>query len=338
MKKSILLLMPAMFDLQNQVQRALKELDFDVDYIEDTYSRLSPLLRQGKFKPIKRLYNNIFKPNKKKFIKEGIFNSKKKYDYFLCVDGFSLDKSLLSYLKGVNPNIKTILYLYDSVKLFDFTNYFSLFDKVYTFDYDDSQKYNINLLPLFWDITSISSTSAKDYTYDLFFVGKLHSDRFRILNRIVKDAENKGLKTFIKIYVSPKTLSYYIYRLKYSSFSKLIYKLMGKGSLSDIITYTPIPKKELDQKMAESLCVIDIEIPCQSGLSNRLIQTLAMNKKLLTTNHAIKNTNLYNEAMIDFIDRENPFVPTGFIKKENVKIYVVDDLRIDNWLRTLLQI
>lgn len=338
MSKTILLFMPAMFDLHNQVQKALRKLDFEVDYIEDKPIRFSPLYTKAKFKYIKKIYFKLSNPNKRELIKTGILNSNKKYDYFLCIDGFSLDELLISHLKRVNPNIKSILYLYDSINLYNFTKYFGWFDKVYTFDYDDAKKYNINLLPLFWDIINLPNTPTNNYTYDLFFVGKLHSDRFRILNHIAKDAEHKGLKTYIKIYVKPKTLPYYIYRLKYSSFSKVIYKLMRKEFLSDIIIYTPIPKKELDLKMAASLCVIDIELPCQSGLSNRLIQTLAMNKKLLTTNHTIKDTNLYNKHMIDFIERKETVIPIDFIKSKNVKIDAIEDLRIDNWLRTLLEI
>lgn len=338
MSKTILLFMPALFDLHNQVQHALHKLNFEVDYIEDYKGRFSPLDRKSKFKTIKKLYFKYFNPNKKRLLNKNIFNSKKKYDYFLCVNGFSLDKSLIEHLRKINPKIQTILYLYDSINFYDFTNHFSLFDKVYTFDYVDAKKYNLNILPLFWNIVNSPQTSNNKYTYDLFFIGKLHSDRFKILNRIAVDAKQKGLNTYIKIYINPKTLSYFIYRLKYSYFSKMIHKLIGRMLVDNIITYTPIPQNELDRIMADSLCVIDVEIPCQSGLSNRLIQALAMNKKLLTTNITIKETQLYNSSMIAFIERNNPIVPIDFLRISNEKINNIENLRIDNWLKTLLNI
>ena len=50
MSKTILLFMPALFDLHNQVQHALHKLNFEVDYIEDYKGRFSPLDRKSKFK------------------------------------------------------------------------------------------------------------------------------------------------------------------------------------------------------------------------------------------------------------------------------------------------
>lgn len=337
--------MPALFDLHNQVQRALRNLDFEVDFIEDYVNPYSPLYRETRMRPIKQLYFNLCNPNKKRFIKNGVLSSHKKYDYFLCVDGFSFDKSLINHLKTVNPNLKAILYLYDSVNFFDFTGYFSSFDKIYTFDYVDAKRFGLNMLPLFWDLAYPVNQQEK-YSYDLFFVGKLHSDRYELLNQINQEARCKGLHTYIKLYVDIKPLSSWSFRLKYRIFSTLsksykqkmqLYYLLGRKKIeSEILTYTSISKHELDQKMAESLCVVDIELPCQSGLSNRLIQALAMNKKLLTTNRTIEKTDLYNSSMIDFIEREHPNISIDFLKKSNEKISGIEHLRIDNWLKTLL--
>ena len=118
----------------------------------------------------------------------------------------------------------------------------------------------------------------------------------------------------------------------------MIHKLIGRMLVDNIITIYTYSQNELDRIMADSLCVIDVEIPCQSGLSNRLIQALAMNKKLLTTNITIKETQLYNSSMIAFIERNNPIVPIDFLRISNEKINNIENLRIDNWLKTLLNI
>ena len=60
MSKTILLFMPALFDLHNQVQHALHKLNFEVDYIEDYKGRFSALDRKRKFKTILKKSTIIF--------------------------------------------------------------------------------------------------------------------------------------------------------------------------------------------------------------------------------------------------------------------------------------
>ena len=42
--------------------------------------------------------------------------------------------------------------------------------------------------------------------------------------------------------------------------------------------------------------------------------------------------------MIAFIERNNPIVPIDFLRISNEKINNIENLRIDNWLKTLLNI
>jgi hypothetical protein len=62
-----------------------------------------------------------------------------------------------------------------------------------------------------------------------------------------------------------------------------------------------------------SAAVLDVEHPKQRGLTMRTIETLIAEKKLITTNKNIINSNLYDKSRVCIINRDNPKLPDDFI-------------------------
>ena len=86
----------------------------------------------------------------KKIIKA--YHLKNRYDIFICINGISFHPYLLSVLKSENPNMKTILYCWDSEKWQPLLWKSSFFDKTFTFDYSDSINWSVNFLPFYWSL------------------------------------------------------------------------------------------------------------------------------------------------------------------------------------------
>ena len=125
-----------------------------------------------------------------------------KYDYIFINKLESINYDILSKIKNIHNTSFFILYKWDSVK--NYKPDINLFDKKFTFDSEDAQKYdNFKLLPLFY--IDIKSNSIK---YDMCFIGSGHSDRYLLIEKI-KNSLGKDNSFFIFFYLGSK-LTYLI--------------------------------------------------------------------------------------------------------------------------------
>ena len=104
---------------------------------------------------------------------------------------------------------------------------------------------------------------------------------------------------------------------------------------SEFFTFKKIPIEITNQFYQRAKCIIDINHPNQTGLTMRTIETLGNGKRLITTNHHIKNESFYNEKMILVIDRTNIQIPVEFFLDHNHTLNI-DELEISNWIKKLL--
>lgn len=103
------------------------------------------------------------------------------------------------------------------------------------------------------------------------------------------------------------------------------------------IIHRPIPLDDFNKEMLASTHILDIEQPCQTALTPRVIQALSMKKCIITTNKWISSISWIKG--VEFIDRENPKINNFSNIHSNGKI---DDnilkLRIDKWILNLINI
>lgn len=339
--KRILLQAPLFFDLHIQLIKEIEERGAIVHYYKDELFLFTPKWKSGRLLKLKKLIYSFYNPSRKKayrFIKE----NKNTYDIYICINGFCFCDILHKYLKKKNSHLISILYLWDSCKEFNFIDTFHYFEKVFSFDIIDSKSYNINYLPLFWVPNNLPVCKDK---YDLFFVGSLHSDRYSFLKKML--VINPSISLYLKLYVDfPKYvwityIKYYTSSILHSNnLNKIRYHILKGEIKDDFITRVPISRDEFDHNMKLSRCILDIALPSQSGVSNRVIGALAMGKKIITTNSYIKDTSFYDPKRILIINRDTPHIDRAFINNEsgmdNTENKEIFKLRIDNWLSQLL--
>lgn len=345
--KKVLLYAPPFYSLYKQIQEELERQCCEVTFIPDTFQRINPYSSTSSFRSLKRIYYNLYKPNLK-YLKQYKNRIENVYDYFICINGFSFHPSILTELRRGNPNIKAVLYLWDSLSFFDFSKSFPYFDSIFSFDYTDAQKGNLKYLPLYW----IQNNNAKlfsDIKYGLSFIGTLHTDRLRIIRKIMKQCDELEINYFIKLVYKERRLSL-LDPIRYLYYkTKLIpnaigyvdeYKVLRGNIKEDYICNTPFTSNEVESIMQNSNCILDVELPYQTGLTNRMISSMGNKKKIITTNQAVKDLPFWDKNNICCIERESPmlnkdFICSGYVPNKEITNYL-ESLRIDNWIKTLL--
>ena len=342
----LLLLVPQTFDLHKPIIEELQNQGYQIEVIYDKVFSMNPYYVVQKPNVFKQLIKKIVFANivkhywKRKIRKEKVLNLS--YDIFLCINGFSFNIDLLKHLKSINPSIRSIIYLWDTCKYFDFAHNLKYFDKVLSFDLDDSNKYNMIFLPFYW---KPSQCSKSNIIYKMSTIGSNHDGRLDIIEKIAKQLNDNKLTHYFKIYMPLRELKLREKILlkkavKNKDLSTIrYYKLLSGKISSDYIIHNKLSLDEVQSIMSQSEIILDTDKKTQTGTTPRLIWALALGKRIVTTNENIKRMPFYNPKLISIINRDNPNLDMNFILDNNSHIGQASSLinyRIDNWIRFIL--
>ena len=239
--------------------------------------------------------------------------------------GESISPETLQYIRKQNPTIKIIVYQWDSVnnnpKAVDLIR---LADNAYTFDPVDANSLRITYLPLFssWDEVGFNKDNYNGpVEYDILSIGGYRSHRIPYINIMKEFCENNGL-----------TYKFHYYE-NFMSFLKNRNKFNIK--ISDV-SFFKISYKHYYDLLIKSRVVFDIHSPLQSGLTMRTMETLSLNKKLITTNKNIIKEPFYNEQNIFIVNRPEDLKTISvlnFINSKSVKCEGI--LTLTEWLNKM---
>jgi hypothetical protein len=321
--KRILYLGPPFFGYENDIQKSLISMGAEVDFFNERVfvSTLGKILvRLGIHflinKAIKQHYKEIFE-----------CAQSQPYDYLFVVSPETMNKDFVAALKDVNPHIKTVLYMWDSISNKKNSNLLlPLFDRVLTFDPNDQLLYpQVEFLPLFYvpEFTGKEKPSLS-FSYSVAFVGTVHSDRYKLVSAISQQLIKVGWPSYLFFYC-PSKLLYFLKKIFTSEFDGV--------NISDV-SFNPLSKTEVFDVMSLSSIVIDIEHPAQKGLTMRTIEMLASGRKLVTTNSEVLNYDFYKQSNICVVDRMNPVIPDVFINSQYVPVdpTIVAKYSLASWL------
>lgn len=319
--KKILFLSVSFFGYQNEIVKTLSEKGAVVDFYDERPSN-TPLT-----KALIRINRNLIAPYINKY-HESIVKStaERNYDYVFVLKGESISRSTIEKLKELHANAKFIYYSWDSiVNSSQVINYLDYFDKVLTFDPNDSKNYNVGFLPLFYisDYKKIADLPTnKDI--DLLFVGTVHGNRYALVKNIVDLLLKLGKVSYVWMYFPAKFL-YWINKFRNPDF---------RNASKTEFKFTPLRKDDLISLVARSKVVLDMPHYRQTGLTMRTIETLGAKRKLITTNMDIINYDFYDENNILIIDPNNPKVPIDFINTPFKEIHkeIYDKYSLSSWI------
>lgn len=301
--KNIVLISPKFFNYEQEIKRELERKGASVYFIDDRLKDniFTKILFRTKFSE-KLLRNKIVKYFDKHLRKI----KTRKIDYVLAITPEGFSKRVIEFYKRELQDAVFILYMWDSIRNRPYiTEMLGLYDKVLTFDKNDSNDYAFYFRPLFYtdDYREIGLSVGKSTEFDLSFIGTAHSDRYTVVKKLVSSSSEK-LKCFLFFYLQhPIMIAWH--RIIEPSFRKVKIKDLSFKSLT---------KQQIVSVLERSACVIDVHHPRQNGLTMRTMEVLGAKRKLITTNVNILNYDFYNPANIVIIDRQAPILDEDFLK------------------------
>lgn len=311
--KKILFIAPKFFDYEIEIKKELEKLGGDVVFFpEKPYSFYYRVLKQISAKFQKSIEINYL---------NSILSNVENFDIFFLIRGEIITEIFLKTLKQKSPKAIFIMYQWDSIK--NNSNYVYLlnyFDRVSTFDMVDAQKLNINYLPLFYSKKYENLELSDDKRYDIVFFGSYHGDRLEILKKVSKECERLGLD-----------FKYHLFIPKLALLKRLVFLKIKLQDLKYLSTKS-VSTDEILESYKFTKAVLDIENPGQNGLTMRTFEVLGAILKLITTNKRILNENIYDEANILLIDRNELYLDEFFLKRTNIMNETVTKYDISHWL------
>lgn len=305
-----LIVCPEYFNYHNVIKSAFKRNGHDIDMVTYSNKCLIPFV------------NGLIKSKKKTAIIR--YLQSVKYDFIIVIKGDIMTWSEWGMILDKVVSVK-ILYQWDSMANFDYSEALPIFTRVYSFDRNDSQRcMSIQYLPLFYDHYAIQdvTNNKKNSELDLLFIGIWHSDRLKMLDIVDKQARDHNLKTYFRVYYP---------------FLTWLYLRIKKGRImsSPFLTFRKISNRKVYDLYNSARCVVDIAHPQQSGLTMRTIECVGCGKKLITTNENIVFEPFYSEDNIQILYHDKPEIDFSFLNKETV-YENKKDYSIDSFIKKLL--
>ena len=341
--KRVLFFTSTFMDIYKDVQNAMEGMGYEVVWIEASTIIPNPfnkLLNLYSSENIKQYLDKVARMWEKILVKDEFQTP---FDFFFAINGLDVHHKLIDFLTQKNPQIRKILYLYDRVDgVIQMDEFFKYYDKVFSFDLSDCNKYNLNFLPLYW-IPNLRKNLTK---YDIFGFASyspLKPERTNLYKKIKYIADINNLKSFIKLYVDIGNDN------RITFFAKSIVKcLLGIKSISpslllrDITTFDRLSPDEYRNYINSSDTILDTQAQYQDGLTARFMWAVGVGKKIITTNNNIKKYKFYSPDQFYILsevdagdERLLKFLTSQFVITDEY-YDKIREYRIDNWIKTIL--
>jgi hypothetical protein len=348
MTSRVLLLTPEFYGIGKKIKSVLEESGYEVIWFENKTLPFDYHGTNSKFKFLRRIYFLLFFPHIRYIKKELKKIENTRFDILFSINGYIICSYLFRKLKSKNPGLFSVLYLWDAFSMYSWTRELNHFNKVYTFDSADSEKYRIEYKPNFYVKNFKNRNQEKEY--DLFFAGKFNPSRLFMVDKIISQAEYSCIKYFVKLWPAYKI--FFHNHLIYMLLKKNIFKskwtkdfLLNYEAIEGIIKREYLITKSLsyEEMQLHLLCsnvILDLPFQGQTGYTHRLIEALANGKKIITTNSNIKKESFYSSKQIQIMDKQNPEVDCNWIKEKStfpVNSYFLD-LELSAWLKSIINV
>ena len=239
-----------------------------------------------------------------------------KQDIILTIKGDFIDRKSISEFKQFTK--KSIGFFNDNTRRCPkIIRVIPSFDEVYSFEKEDCKQYNLKFAPNWIYNSNIQEHKETTIKYQVFNI--ISTDkRSAILSRIANDLLSKKIN------------------FKFIVYDK---KNNGKDKSLEYIS-KHIPLSVVNEYTNSSKVMLDINRKGQSGLSFRIFEAMAMQRKIITTNQSIKNYDFYNPNNILIIDEKNIKINKSFFETsyQPLKDEIYYKYTIQNWVKTMFKL
>ena len=245
-------------------------------------------------------------------------------DQILVLNADTFDHSTLEYMK--KSTNRFITFLYDNLDRCPVQDKLHFFDKIYSFDDKDIEKHgferltNYNYLPFL-------SQENQNPSEDALYITSYDKKRIKQLEILSRKFEELRLK--FDLYVIGK-----------KSWKNQLMKPFSKNKI--VFTRKRINHENLPEFYKRTKVILDLMRENQYGLSFRVFEAMALEKKIITDNEKIKNYDFYNPNNILVLNKdfsnitkeffETPYqsLPEGIYKKYTLEKWVERVFNLEN--------
>ncbi|MBP5661562.1 MAG: hypothetical protein J6X30_00205, partial [Clostridia bacterium] len=247
---------------------ALLARGHDVDLVDEQPSH------GGLARILMRRDSRLYHRKTEAYFRRVLSSLKPCYDEILFIKCEAPTARVLEAFHTRYPAARFQLYLWDSIaNMRHITDKFRFFDRIFSFDEADVAR-DPRLRYAYWGFTKEYDVSSPAVpSYDLAFVGTLHSIRPVVLEKIKEECARLHLRFYCFVY-NPHPLYFY--------YNKLFNRCFRHVKKSDV-SFQPLTVQETVDVYRNARAVLEIENSFQTGATTRLGEMLGMNKKLVTT-------------------------------------------------------
>jgi hypothetical protein len=319
----ILFLSVKLFNYEDIIANKLRALGAVVDYYDERPN--NSIFTKG----VIRLYRGYYQRKIKKYYRQILKEiSDKKFDYFFLIKGEVVPEFFIIQVKELNQGIILLYYTFDSfLNNFNGLKLVHRFDRKFTFDSKDAEKYNLSFRPLFFSDVYREINQTSDTDIDLLFIGTAHSDRYIISEYLSDWCQRSGFKSY-SYYYSPSKFVFWFFKFFNPSFKKFKFEK---------ITFKNLDHKQIIDLYRRSKVVLDINHPNQNGLTMRVFEALGSGLKIITTNEEIVRYPFYNSDNVFIVDRKKLTVDKAFFARpfRDIDKVLYEKMSIEGWLEEL---
>lgn len=243
-------------------------------------------------------------------------------DQILVLNPDAFHADTLAFMRKSTKRM--ITFLYDNLQRFPVEEKLHFFDKIYSFDDDDIAKHdferltNYNYLPFFPQEKQHPKT-------DIFYITSFDKKRMKQLFQLEKIFKKIGLN--YKIFANGKRA--WKYQLK---------QFFVKTNL--IFSKKLIPHEQLPRYYKDTKVILDLMRENQHGLSFRVFEAMALEKKIITDNEKIKQYDFYNPQNIFVINQKNDNLDKKFFETpyQSLPMEIYQKYTIEHWVKKVFNL
>ncbi|MFV0346373.1 MAG: hypothetical protein ACK5IQ_09050 [Bacteroidales bacterium] len=220
-----------------------------------------------------------------------------------------------------------VAFLYDSLARNPAKHTFHFFDKIFTFDYNDATETpkleHINNY-IYWEHLPAEQQKSK---VSLTFVASADKERDRLMSKLIANLIHNDISYFFHIVGKSNHLK-----------KKFINTKSPNGKV--INAKKSISHQELKSIYSRSVAILDIVREQQTGLSFRFFEAMALEKKVITNNHNVKNYEFYNPNNIMILDQDMTFKDNDFFNSPYEKLpkEIYEQYTISHWVEKVFNL
>lgn len=299
----------------------LRELGIDAHHIKIGNFRHKNLGARLQNTFSKIFFNKNLKHTKRQeFILEEL-NKLGKQDQILVINPELIDKEY--HLKIKTFTNRYIAYLYDSMARCSISHLLQgIFDEIYSFDKEDIEKYGFKETTNY-NYLDKENLAQKREIFDVKYLGS-YDERISDLVEL-----SKKLDTFSATYqfvISGK-----------KSWKK---KVLFKNNKNFTFRRRRVQHHEIPEFYSDTRIILDLLRKNQSGLSFRVFEAMAMEKKLITNNQKIKDYDFYNPHNILVLEEDFSNISKEFftVPYEKMPSEIYEKYTLENWVKKIFEL